>query len=310
MNALVRYDEACRALSAAVTVDEAKDIRDKSDALRIYARQAKNKQLECDAAEIRFRAERRIGELMAAQRDAGLMNGGAATRVAEKPALSPTLADAGIDKNLADRSRKLAAIPTIEFEEILENWHGKVEEENSRVVINILDFQQGFVHVSNNSGNNEWYTPVEFIEAARLVLGQIDLDPASSEIANKTVCASKFFTIEDDALSQEWPVGSIWMNPPYAQPLMGQFASKYAEAIQGGSEGIILVNNATETTWFQEIASVCSAICFPKSRIKFLDPQGNATGAPLQGQALIYSGNTRQVFYEAFSQFGLVVLIG
>ena len=165
-------------------------------------------------------------------------------------------------------------------------------------------------HVANNSGNNEWYTPSVFVEAARDVLGGFDLDPASSEIANATVRADRIFTAEDDGLAQEWPIGSIWMNPPYAQPLMGQFASKFAAEIRRGSTGIVLVNNATETGWFQEMADVCSAICFPKTRIKFVDPDGNASGAPLQGQAILYCGPNADDFSDAFRQFGFVVRHG
>jgi phage N-6-adenine-methyltransferase len=167
----------------------------------------------------------------------------------------------------------------------------------------------GSAHVSNNSGENEWYTPAPFIEAARAVMGGFDLDPASSEIANRTVKAERFFTEQDDGLKQEWPLGRIWMNPPYAQPLMGQFAEKFAAEIRKGSEGLVLVNNATETQWFQTIAAGCSAICFPKTRIRFLDPDGNP-GAPLQGQAIIYCGPDPDVFSEAFAAFGLVVLHG
>jgi phage N-6-adenine-methyltransferase len=164
-------------------------------------------------------------------------------------------------------------------------------------------------HVSNNSGNNEWYTPAPIIDAARVVLGGFDLDPASSEIANRTVRAARIFTAEDDGLAQEWPVGSIWINPPYAQPLMGQFADRFAAEIRRGSTGIMLVNNATETAWFQTVAAECSAICFPKSRIRFLDPEGNP-GAPLQGQAILYCGPDADTFEGAFAGFGLVVRHG
>lgn len=167
----------------------------------------------------------------------------------------------------------------------------------------------GDAHVSNNSGENEWYTPAVFIEAARAAMGGIDLDPASSEVANRTVKASQIFTAQDDGLAQDWPIGRIWMNPPYAQPLMGQFAQKLADEARRGSEAIVLVNNATETAWFQVMGAVCSAICFPKSRIRFLDPEGNP-GAPLQGQAIIYCGDNRKSFERHFAQFGMVVWHG
>ena len=142
--ALLHYDAACRALAEAKSVDDVKDIRDKSEAIRAYAKQAKNKQLEVDAAEIRIKAERRLGEMIAAQRDAGLLSKGAAGEGAakrgsqENPRSLPTLAEAGIDKNLADRARKLAAIPESEFDEIVSDWRERVERENERVSINLL----------------------------------------------------------------------------------------------------------------------------------------------------------------------------
>jgi hypothetical protein len=160
------------------------------------------------------------------------------------------------------------------------------------------------VHVAQNSGENEWYTPPNFIASARAVMGGIDTDPASSEIANQTVKAKRFFTKEDDGLSQTWK-GNVWMNPPYAQPLISNFAEAVAYKYNAGEfkQAIVLVNNATETQWFQRMAGVAAAICFPKSRVRFLDPEGNP-GAPLQGQAILYFGKNPEKFAAEFNQYG------
>lgn len=198
-----------------------------------------------------------------------------------------------------------------QLEEVQENRQ-KAESDAVRAEIQYEEASQkakSNPHVANNSGNNEWYTPDDILEAARAVMGGIDIDPASSEIANRTVKADQIFTQEDDGLKQDWPVGRIWMNPPYAQPLMGQFAERFAAEVRRGSQGVVLVNNATETGWFQEMAAECSAICFPRARIKFLDPEGNP-GAPLQGQAIIYCGPDPDAFEQAFHAFGLVVRHG
>lgn len=159
-------------------------------------------------------------------------------------------------------------------------------------------------HVSNNSGNNEWYTPSEYVEAARKVLGVIELDPASSLEANRVVKAKVYYTVNDDGLQFDWH-GKVWMNPPYASGLIDRFATKIVFHYENKdiTEAIILVNNATETGWFNEIINASSAAIFPKSRVRFWKPDGEL-GAPLQGQAIMYLGANKESFLREFSKFG------
>jgi len=195
-------------------------------------------------------------------------------------------------------------------------------------------------HVSNNSGENEWYTPPEFIRAAHAVYeayqgtcgdcdpgcsgegcSALDLDPASSEVANLTVYAKRFYTAEDDGLTQEW-ANTVWLNPPYANPLIGDFVDKLLREMDAGrtSVAIVLVNNATETKWAQRLLKRATAVCFPSGRIKYLDHTGTPANTPLQGQMLVYliSQNLRAelglegtppagVFAANFGQFGAVL---
>jgi ParB family chromosome partitioning protein len=162
------------------------------------------------------------------------------------------------------------------------------------------------VHVTNNSGNNEWYTPVDFLDAARSVLGEIDLDPASCELANTNVRAKQFYSVDDDGLSQEWS-GKVWMNPPYGQPDIANFAVKLIEELTSKrvTEAIVLVNNATETEWGQSLLSGADAVCFKCGRIKFLNSAGVPANTPLQGQMFLYFGGNTRKFRTEFEKFGV-----
>lgn len=222
------------------------------------------------------------------------------------------------------RSRSATAITAgkggIPDRYIIERWREKLadddrftnqlEKANLRCV-QMLEMQRetaAGAHVGQNTGENEWYTPSEYIEAARLVLGAIDLDPASTDAANAVVKAAQIFTLTDNGLEQDWH-GRVWMNPPYSHPEIEQFCSKLARHVDSGdiSAAIVLVNNATETAWFQDLAVVATALCFPRGRVKFWNPK-EESATPLQGQALLYTGPAIDRFTETFAAFGLILV--
>ena len=308
MTELVKYEAAKIALAAAKSTDEVKKIHNVASAMKAYARQANDRQMEVDASEIRIRAERRLGEMIREQGEAGQLAKAGRPKIGSEPdpiSKTPTLAAVGIDKHLADRARKMAAIPEDDFEATLAEHREEQEAVTTRTMETLA--RKG-AHVMHNSGDNEWYTPNPYIEAAHATMGQVDLDPASSTTANTVVSAKQIFTAEDDGLTKEW-VGTVWLNPPYASDLVGRFMEKLASSVESGSvtQAIVLVNNATETKWFACLASVSSMLCFPSSRIKFWHPSKES--APLQGQAIAYIGSNGEAFNSNFKQFGIIAEI-
>jgi len=109
---LVRYDEMCRAIAAARAVDEAKEIRDKFRALEVYARQARDEELERKCVEIRLRAQRHTGELLAEKFERE-------GRGRKKVSGQATLSALGISRDQSGRFQDLARVPEPEFEAAL-----------------------------------------------------------------------------------------------------------------------------------------------------------------------------------------------
>ena len=154
----------------------------------MYAKQAKNLDAERHASEIRVRVERGCGELLADTPKAkGELLRGNKMELREES--TQTLSDLGITKRQSSDWQKLAAIPAAQFEASLATQ----EIPSTNGVLN---------HRAQGTGENEWYTPAEYIEAVRDVLKVIELDPASSSLANETVKAKRFYSKEDDGLNQ------------------------------------------------------------------------------------------------------------
>ena len=254
-----------------------------------------------DIADAVLDAEVRIGELVAQVPKATPNNNPYHENRTNAKLVKPkkqVLKEAGIKKDTAHRFEQLAKHP-----EAVEKVKAEAREHDdivSRSAVFKKIEEEKKPHVSNNSHDDEWYTPPEFIESARLVMGSIDLDPASNEHANKTVKAAHIFTEEDNGLEQEW-FGNVWLNPPYSSTLVQLFADKVAE--RGFEQAVVLVNNATETKWFRTLVDHADAIVFKTGRIKFLKHDGQHN-TPLQGQAFIYYGDNPEAFLDEFRQYG------
>lgn len=261
-----------------------------------------------DISEAVLDAEVRIGELM---RDVPKRQGFASnicdSGVENAETKSAVIEKTGFTQKQAERFQTLASHP-----EIVAKAKAEARENDdvvSRTAVLNMIRDSAKPHVSNNSGCNEWYTPDEYIELAWDVLGEIDLDPASCEFANRTIQARRYFTVEQDGLKQEW-YGRVWMNPPYNAELVPLFAEKFAREYESGrvTEGIVLVNNATETNWFWNLAKCAKAVCFPKGRIRYTS-QTRASMAPLQGQAFLYFGENETRFIGVFKKVGWCAII-
>jgi len=107
---LAKLDRIARQLTAISSVDEAKHVRDKAEAIRVYYSQQKDcEHIEREARIIKLRAERQLGKLLSKEVRAGNPNCKPGGQLPE-----------GITRNQSSNWQLVAKIPEPEFEKLLE----------------------------------------------------------------------------------------------------------------------------------------------------------------------------------------------
>lgn len=167
-------------------------------------------------------------------------------------------------------------------------------------------------NIKVSHSTNDWFTPPRYVEAAREVMGCIDLDPASCEEANRTVKASRYYTKKENGLMQPW-YGRIWLNPPYGRTeqggasLLEHFTRHLIDQYQHGNvvEAIMLIPVNTATRWFDQLWQY--PICFPPFRVRFVQAGGGTANDISFGTCFVYLGPQEENFIKIFSHIGQIV---
>lgn len=190
-------------------------------------------------------------------------------------------------------------------------WLGDDQIEAYRQRLRDVAFREAGIlpkssHRTLGTGDNEWFTPPLYVELAKSVLGEIDLDPATHPKAQKRIKAKQFYTLAQDGLKQDWS-GRVWLNPPYGRSDLPPFVDKLVNHYERRdvSAAILLTHNYSDTRWFHAAAAASSMMCFTSGRINFEDSTGE-TCVPAQGQTFFYFGADTDRFNKHFGAVGFI----
>lgn len=190
--------------------------------------------------------------------------------------------------------------------------------------------------INQTSGNTEHYSPIDILDLARRVLGKIELDPASSGIANRAVGATNIFTAADDGMAQDWIADTLWMNPPFSRGelpckpkpkcrkktckdrghccTVREYSTKdwthklESEYSKGNVKEAIVITFANMSESFMTPLNQHPQ-CFPEGRINYMRPDGTINKGSPKGSVITYMGNNLALFKSVFSEIGAVKVL-
>jgi len=180
------------------------------------------------------------------------------------------------------------------------------------------------MNIQHSSRQDSWMTPRNIIGLVTRVLGKIDLDPASSYMANKRICASKYFDEASNGLEQDWSLGgmpaALYVNPPggkvgnksktllFWQKLMRE---RDLGHIQHAIFMFFSVEGLSVSQGRDCLPATAFPVCIPRKRIRFDWPGDEAKNAPSHSNAIVYVPGTvdrTKEFYDTFRSIGDIVV--
>lgn len=171
------------------------------------------------------------------------------------------------------------------------------------------------LHSAESAEHN---TPRAIVEAARRVLGHIDLDPMSNAVAQQTIRATVFYTEQDDCFVQPW-LGRTFLNPAggFVREAWQRLMIEYG---RGDVPAFIWIGFSLEQLQSLQVEDydrkrkISDAytgpspsefpICIPRGRLRFEDQDGMPQTQPTHANFIAYGGVEIHRFVETFGIFG------
>jgi len=162
--------------------------------------------------------------------------------------------------------------------------------------------------INQTSGAVEYYTPAPIIEAARRTMGSISLDPACCHAANMTVKATRYFTIADNGLAQNWIADTLWMNHPFSRQHNAAWIKKLIHEYKSErtQQACCITFASTSEAWFRPLFNFPQ--CYLSPRTNYIGTNGRAVRGVSKGSVVTYLGPNVMHFAREFQELGKVMV--
>lgn len=144
----------------------------------------------------------------------------------------------------------------------------RVEKTGGRIVSLTAEQHAGMM----SSTTPEWATPQWLFDQVQSHVNRFRFHPFTLDVCatpENSKC-ERFFTKEQDGLTQSWRGEYAWMNPPYGREIGRWVKKAYEESRYPDTFVWCLLPARTDTAWWHTYCMRSTAIYFIRGRVRFV----------------------------------------